>query len=573
MITEVLSSHENIPLNSNVIRKKFPLGLHGDSWNFIFRYADFGAIYISPTFYSTKKISILLFILSLALVVSDIKKPGITQDEIWYFKAGKSYTDWFCTLGKSVFEGRVVYPFKKEIIREYWSLNKEHPPLSKILSGTTHKVFSPLIGNISAYRLSSALLFSLLVVIIYVFMSSSYNQKVGIFSALSFLLMPRVLGHAHLATLDLPTAFFWFVSSITFLKGISNVKWAFAFGIVFGFALLVRMSSVFVIFPLVLWGILYHKWKIRNNVLCAGFISPAIFFIFWPLLWHEPMEHLLYCYNYWLKHWKIPVYYFGKIYIGEIPFHYPFVFSIVTIPTGIAIMSVVGILKIVRNIIKDKIGVFLLLQMSFPLILAILFPLLSTDGERHFLQAFPFFACMSGIGLYYVVSIFEKELQSQKSKVKIITLYFIVIITFADAIVSVAKIRPYYLCFYNEFVGGISGAHTKGLETAYWMDVITDDVLAHLNKYASHSAKIGFYPTASEPVLKFYQKEKMLRDDLQFIISGLNQCIITKDMEYLVGISRQSSFSNLGWEVYKHMPFEFEIEMDKVPIVRIYKLK
>lgn len=524
-----------------------------------------------------KKEGIFIFLLSLIiLVASNLEEPGITNDEIWYFDSAKKYTEWFLLTARNLPCGEIAYPFKEEVIKKYWQVPEKHPPLGKIIMGITYIILHKFTGDIFAYRFSSAILFSLLVAVVYIFAASKYGRRIGIFSALSLFLSPRVFGHAHLAALDLTVAFFWFLSAVAFFKGIHSLKWSIIFGIIFGLSTSVKSYCFFIPLPLFLWGVIYYRKELLKNAFSI-FISPFVFFILWPLLWNNPYQAMVEYLRFSLTHSLIPIYYLEEIYINKIPLHYPPAIIFLTLSSGIALMSVVGILRVIKNIKKDKTGSFFLIQGLFPLILAIIFPVLSSDGERHFLQAFPFIAVLSGLGLGYITSIFEKEILLQKNKIKKIILSgcccLIIVLTFADTIYSLVKIKPYYLSFYNGLVGGISGANKRGLETIYWWDACNKDVLNYLNKNASYGAKIGFYPTASEPILKFYQKEKMLRADLQFVVSGIWQCTITKDMEYLVGLSRQSSFNNLGWLIYKFACPVFEIKRENVPILRIYKFK
>ena len=58
--------------------------------------------------------------------------------------------------------------------------------------------------------------------------------------------------------------------------------------------------------------------------------------------------------------------------------------------------------------------------------------------------------------------------------------------------VSLYRIHPYELSYYNELVGGPRGAWERGFELTYWYDAFNDQVIDDLNRRLPPEAKVDF---------------------------------------------------------------------------------
>ena len=58
--------------------------------------------------------------------------------------------------------------------------------------------------------------------------------------------------------------------------------------------------------------------------------------------------------------------------------------------------------------------------------------------------------------------------------------------------VSLYRIHPYELSYYNELIGGPRGAWERGFELSYWYDAFTDPVIDDLNRRLPPGAEVDF---------------------------------------------------------------------------------
>jgi len=177
------------------------------------------------------------------LVVATTYHYGVGFDEPWYFYASDLKIQWYSEFFSGMFNGDLLSVLSDERIKAAWHWDPSHvphPPFSRILSGVTRVLFSPFIDRIVAYRLSTALLFSLLVSTMYVWMASLFGRGTGLFSALTLILLPNLFGFAHIAVTDMPLAALWFVSVYCFWKGLKDWRWSVTLGVVWGLALSTR---------------------------------------------------------------------------------------------------------------------------------------------------------------------------------------------------------------------------------------------------------------------------------------------------------------------------------------------
>ena len=498
-------------------------------------------------------IAFLLGLFSFFLIALTITGPGLTWDEANFIPSSLSYLDWFRQL-------RSADAFAPEVITRYWLPTREHPPLAKLLSGLTILLFHEIAGLIASARLSVALSFSLLLVLVYSLVRQFRSWKAGLFASLSLLIMPRVFGHAHLASLDMLITLFSVLVVFSFLRGINNWKWSLLLGLFFGLALATKVNAFFFPFPLLLWAHLYHRRQYANNIMAMLFISPLIFIAIWPWLWVDIPSRLLEHFALKTQRFVIPVFYLGRTY-GEIspPWHYPFLMTAITIPSGLLITGLVGFIRAIKSSFKapgvktpflpchsardeHKVGLLIIFNALFPLLLISLPGVPKYDGVRLFLPAFPFLAILSGLGLEWLAekasNLFRKKFSLRRAIHLPLLLGLLFLGINAWPLVS---IRPYYLSYFNSLVGGVRGARKLGMETTYWGDTLTQTVLDYLNRQPP-GTRVHFFPVGGNviPLLKFTGK---LRQDLE--VTSREEATL------LVLNHRQGFFDEELWKIYR----------------------
>ncbi len=258
---------------------------------------------------------------------------GITWDEGVYFKAGDLYVDWLRN------------PSLKSI-KDYWTLNNEHPPLTKVLGGITKYLFYErlhLLNSIASFRLSILIFVFSSTYFLFLFVSEILNQKMAFFAATSFFFLPRVFYHSHLGAMDYPIAVLWFLVIYFSWKGIHRTRWIFVASILLGCALLTKVNAFLLYIPILFLGVLnYGNWlkarKIRPNkegpenlsgfhaLIPVAIIPPIMFIVFWPWLWTDAFQKIVDYLSFHGHHAAVYTYYWG-VQSPIVPWHYPFVLT------------------------------------------------------------------------------------------------------------------------------------------------------------------------------------------------------------------------------------------------------
>jgi len=176
------------------------------------------------------------------------------RDEGIYFPAAESYANWFRLLfrapSQALADGAIV---------SAWDINHEHPALMKELYGLSHLLFHQGLGWLrpaTALRLPALAFSALVPALSFLLGSALYGRAVGLFAALSFLLVPRHIFNAELAAFDMPVAAMWLLVVYTFWRAMESRLWGVLCGVAFGLALCTKHNALFLPFvltPFALW--------------------------------------------------------------------------------------------------------------------------------------------------------------------------------------------------------------------------------------------------------------------------------------------------------------------------------
>ncbi len=131
------------------------------------------------------------------------------------------------------------------------------------------------------------------------------------------------------------------------------------------------------------------------------------------------------------------------------------------------------------------------------------------DGERQLLGAFPFLACLAGVGVHAV----EHSYSRWRRPVALAAAAVVCGAALALAAWSVWSYHPCQLSFYSAVVGGLRGAATRGFEPTYYWDALTPDVLAWLNENSRGDEGVAFcsYPLSLDYLKRWGQLRPPVR--------------------------------------------------------------
>jgi len=460
-----------------------------------------------------------------------------------------------------------------------------HPPLGKILSGISWAALREPLGELAAHRFSNALLFSLLVALIFWMVSDAYDLASGVFAALALVLMPRMFMHAHLANIDTTVAITWFLAIYLFWKYESKPGWfpVVVIGVAFGLALGTKMNAA--VMPLVwgVWTLMFRRsWRSLLRLAAMGAIGFATFVAMWPWLWYDTLNRLAYYVLMASRFKDRPQFYLGQT-LPHVPWHYPFVITLAVVPLAITIMSFLGVFRVLsrgrsgptrgrkNRLAADETGWLLLLNALTPLLFAATGLQAAYSGERHFIPAYPYVACLAGVGFGAMLNALCTTWRNWRgsaapTRLRPILGALVGLLLLAP-LISIVRIHPYELSYYSELVGGISGAARLGLETTFWCESYKD-ALPYLNQYASQGSSVW----AENPfVLRLYQRYGALRDDLQ--VTG-GDVVSPYVADYVLVQMRQTGFQYTPEvvDVMREQSPQYSLSRQGVPLLYVYRM-
>lgn len=488
---------------------------------------------------------------------------GITWDEGVHFLAGAQYFEWL----KNPSIGT---------IDKYWGFEAtttEHPPLAFLLGETTRYLFHNKLNwlnGISSFRVSTLIFVFFLSFALFSFVSRLYGNKIALIVSLSFFFLPRVFFHSHLAALDYPVTAMWFLTVYAYWRGIRDQKWIFYSSILLGFALLTKLNSYFIYIPLIFYWLLSYHRKLRclifkkcrpslrenvhmfSKIIPLFIIPPIIFVAFWPYLWKDPISRIL---EYPLLSLKLTrvryTYYFGTVFT-HVPWHYPFVMTLITIPLIVLIAFLIGIFKIPSRPYRNT-NIFIFFNSLLPLLIISLPMVAKYDGVRLFLPAFPFICIISGLGISHI---FDWAKRFRLEKQAFLGYMLLFSLSFYHSIV---KYHPFQSSYFNRIIGGVDGAARKGFDVEYWGNAFIG-TLPFLNEHSDSTFWVYHHPSR----YRFYDQEGMLKKDIKFGDRNTS--------DYLILMVRPGSFDKEMWEYFRDRKPVFSVRVSKTNLVNIYKL-
>lgn len=520
----------------------------------------------------TKKDFLITLILMLAVftgLLMELKQPGVTWDEASpNFPAAKKQAEWI----KGLFS--IDNPFSKDTIDAYWKSTSDHPSLPRTIAAVSYLIFSPYMDEIIAFRIPSALKFSILASSIFLFLRFFLPVMPSLAGALSIVLMPRIFGEAHIFSLDVPIMCWWFwTSAIGFC--VIEKNWSpWWFGLAYSITFTTKLHSVFLPFPLLAWAVLQcwgtrEKW-IRLIKACGWtLLTPVFYILLQPWLWHDTWVRFterFFHYSAKTTVHPIPLYYLGQLYANNTPWHYPLVMILFTLPVFILLLFLVGILYLLWNkkghedVLqygrwKSGIHLFFIFIAAVPPMLLLLPFAQGYDGCRLFLPCFPFIAGIIGFGYFWL-----SEMITNKIPARIVhTVLFLLLCV--PSFLTFTQIRPYYLAYYNELAGGADGAKRLGMESTYWCDGLTLGMLDEINRIVGPNKTMRPLSMPDE-VIDYYKQRGWLRSDINHTAEPpydfhLLQC-------------RQGMFTRAEWFFYTQRKPLAVVKVGKTPLYALY---
>ena len=264
------------------------------------------------------------------------------------------------------------------------------------------------------------------------------------------------------------------------------------------------------------WGV--ERPRLETLAALVAF-PPVVAWLGNPLWWQETLTRLAHYYAISVDRKgalpNIQILYFGEIFEYSAPWHNGWVLLAITVPAGILIAALVGVVYAIRHARQDQLPIYFLVHMLTLPMLRML-PTPAHDGVRLFLPTFAFLAGFAGWGVVWLGDFISRlRIQPRWSRSLVAALVV------GSAAWELAAIHPYGLSYYNAFIGGVRGAWQRGFEVTYWYDAFTPKTLAELNRRLPPDAHVNFPNQLSAPAT-FSELQALgeLRGDLRFDAPG-----------------------------------------------------
>ena len=236
--------------------------------------------------------------------------PGVTLDESFNIDVG-----WFIVQAEWTYGLAALVPASQAEIFGIDRYNPDHPPLGRVCLGISDSLVRTAIPHtatpqarwlVSSARPAAAVAFALTVFLVgsMTWRWTSGSALAASVAAIAFATTPRVFGHAHIASLEsfigltFAACVFWLADRTA---ADLSPRTAAIGGILWGLALLTKIQAVLIPIPFAIWGLWHfrHKAIIPGAVFgIAGFVT---FFVGWPWLWIDPVNHVLEYFGAWLR--------------------------------------------------------------------------------------------------------------------------------------------------------------------------------------------------------------------------------------------------------------------------------
>jgi 4-amino-4-deoxy-L-arabinose transferase-like glycosyltransferase len=448
-----------------------------------------------------------VFILSLMVLLPGFTTHDVGWDEPIYVFAGRAYVEAL---------------FRRDFFGDVWQWNHEHPPLAKYIYGASSLALTPLLGNpYFGARISTSLMSSLIVAMVYVFSKNIFGGIVGILASAALTLTPFYYGMSRYVSLDLPVTFFTCAYLLLFYLGIRKEKAALIFlsSILFGLAGSVKVSGFSGLLVIALWLIAVFKRRILSMVAYYWRKKPGVFLslvfypiigiivliLSWPWLWTQTIERLVgsdgvLTYAYRFKMWGHEEFFEGEV-IWHPPPYYYFYYLAVKTPIPTLFFLIIGFMSLINSRMRLQYGEALTL-----IVLWFIAPLLLQtyqqpyDALRPILVIFPPMAIIAALGAHQII-LWITEILSRVRKVNLknkekrnyegdfLIVLIVSLILIASSVLAILRVSPYEIAYFNELAGD-SNRIMSTFESSFWAEGLGGAV-DYINRFASYGATIS----------------------------------------------------------------------------------
>jgi len=487
--------------------------------------------------------------------ISIMNAYGFTWDFHFHFFGGGKLLG----ISPEVLEPRAL-PFVEPDPRRAWTLPygplMSIPPVASYL--LLYKTLAWLPADTS-YHLPIVLWGISGIAVLYLFVREAINRRAAWLSAIFLGLTPRYFGDLHNNMKDVPSAVAFALNIWLVWRLVRHKRLIDLFLAVIGFAVAfnVKINSIFIPVVFIAWLVVLRvtraNVRISAYVLAYMLTAPVAAFLLWWAFWPDPIGQLRHAFfTFGVGTNNIEVLLNGAWYCSgsTVPWYYPYWYLAITTPIPLLAGFFMGIFSLLgkQRIYKPTI-LLMVLWFVLPLTRYVLPSIGVIDGIRHFEEVVFPIAALSAIGTDYLLNLISKRW------VRVL----IPLAAIGYLIYTVVSFHPYQIAYFNEFVGGASGAVGK-YDLDYW-GTSQKAAVEWVNNNAPQNAKVHIVMAAAVA-------GQYLRPDL---LPNLNKYGYDES-DFVILLNRQSFFYRFFYAyeyLLYHRPAHI-ITVRETPLTWIY---
>lgn len=471
-----------------------------------------------------------------ALVWLTLGELGMTWDEPYFFERQHEIGAWFGAVvgGPAPARDRAL---SRAGLEQSWRVARavpdQHPPIPELLSLASGGLLGWLVGPLRSYRLATVAVFAAAAAALARLVGRRWGPWAAGAAVGALVFNPRIFADAQQITADSDTGAFWFLAAVAFLRSCETGRRPWAFGMFAGLAIMCKATGVLLFPALLLWALIHRPRGWWRPLAWSVPLVPALMVLVMPPWWPDPASGILRWGRAFLSYpQKVPVYYLGAVYDSVqtfLPWHNTLVLTATMVPVGLLALACVGIGAMMRPAARERRGdgeppgadpAFLpdrvviswaLINFATWIVLRMFAFLPAHDGLRQLVPAFFFLPVLVAAGAAWLSG------GPGSGRARAWVGRGVVVAGVGSAAWATLSFHPYELAYYNVLIGGPRGAKAAGMETTYFWDAATVEVLDWMNAHLPPDSTVLIFPPPNVLTFGWEQRWGRLRRDLQVL--------------------------------------------------------
>ena len=470
-----------------------------------------------PRLSKTKRLLLLLLAAALLLGIATFRDYGVTWDEPLYY----AYAD---AIGYAYsIPARLSGDF--QINRAYGPSAADHRnrgPAYLLLARNGVYLLHALTGidKAALWHFINFLSFLIGVYFLYELGLRWLSPEGSLAASALFLTQPLLWGHAFINPKDIPFLSIFILNLYVGLRMVESLygdspslRDILLPGVLLGLATNLRIIAPLIAALLFLYAFLLSyeqkNWKPLAYFLPYGIIAILTLYATWPYLWDAPIRKFIEVLTL-MSHnpTTLKVLFLGRMYPSyDLPRRYlPWLMGL-TLTEPVWILFGIGGFAALSKIWKKRVAWQTLLLIALWFLIPFVYVLLIRppmyDGYRHFLFILPPIFLFSGFAFDALFRVLRKGWSRALLSACILL----------PGIFAAIPLHPYEYAYYNQLVGGTSGAF-RTYETEYWLTCYKETI-EEFNEIAPPDARLAVYREARNAA--YYTREDILVEDYRAI--------------------------------------------------------